>query len=417
MKLWIGVGIGAAVLMLGLALGGPAWQARWLLNMAQLHRLHGMPANEQLMSALDLAPNNPHLRWQAAEVAAANDDCDHAIELLEPITSTLSPLAQELMLRCLLDTEQDTRAALFYNAYTPRLHLSGGLATRLLYGLSTNPEVAAAVDPRQTALLIARVTDTNFYSPPFQAWMQTYLTPDFWQQEQGQRLADALAWLRHTPAAQFPIGDASPPDPALVATLLDLPPDAVQLGPELLANGAFGGYQPLTRRVPAWQAHYWRDGTVVNFGLFVLGVDAAPDLPNRAALRVSTIYRENNPDRKGTRAGFWYAEPITLTAQTAYVFHFAYRTHGLEGHGPALFLTEARDVMFRNDRDFAASEGQWRRVTVVGWNQSEHEQTVRPLLRMWAHGDVWFTDVSMREVRFAPGYIRPPQAAIIHTAP
>lgn len=419
MKLWVGLGIGVVGLLLIIfaTFSVPTLQARWLLNTAQLQRLHGTSELARFTAALTLAPANSHLRWQAAEVAAANDDCDYALELLEPIASELSPLGNELMLRCLLATEQDARAAQFYSQYTPRLQLASGLVVRLLYGLSINPDAAAAVSPRQTAILIANLTNTRFRSPFFQAWVQTYLNDDFWQQEQGQRLAAALDWLRHTPAAQQPVGTAAGPDPALVATLLELPPAAVQLGPELIANGAFGGYQPLTRRIPNWQADYWQSGTAVNFGLFVLGTDAAPDLSQQTALRISNIYRETNPDLPRTRAGFWHAEPITLTAQTAYVLHFQYRTHAITDEGPALFLTEANDVMFRNDRRFAPSEGQWQHVTVIGWNQSERDRTVRPLLRLWSLGDVWFTDVSMREVRLALDFARPPQAAIIHIAP
>ncbi len=405
---------GVLVLLLGMLLF-PQTRAYWHLNQAQLQRLHGQPSPAHFAAAVALAPNNPHIRWQAA---TATTDCTETNALLLPLADhpRLSPLAVELLLTCLLATNQPEQAALIYLQHAGQLTPTPDIAIPLLHALATTTAPPASIDAPALLPLLAALSRLDHTNAVHRTWLISLLAEPatFWTSALGQTLAQSLAWRTTAPVAT-PVAPADPPDLRHLAQLLGVEPAALTLGPALLDNGRIGGTPPNTGTPPHWGQSYWNYGNNHNLGLFLLGVDVAPELPRQPALRIDLLARNEDPQQARTRAGFWYSTPITLTAQAPYVLSFWYRTQGLPDNAAALFLTEAHDVLFRNDLRLPASEGQWQQVTIIGWNQTDQAQTVRPLLRLWEPGSVWFTNVSLHALQSSPPL--PPQPTIIHIAP
>jgi hypothetical protein len=294
--------------------------------------------------------------------------------------------------------------------------LAQGLTARLLYGIATTPEVQPAISTERLDVLLARITGLKHFNPAYRTWSAEYLTGYWWQQPFGEQLRTTLTWRSLPPPAE-PEAAAVAPSQQQLAALLQVAPELLTIGDELLDNGRIEGYDWVTGELPGWRQAYWNQGNPHNFGLFVLGVDTAPERPAANAMRIDGLYVNEDPNLAPSRAGFWHTTPITLTARTPYVITFQYRTAQTSADGVALYLTEVPDVIYRNDRRFAPAEAEWQQVTIIGWNNTDQPQAVRPLLRLWGRGTVWFDAVSLREIVLAPGVELSPRDPIIHIAP
>jgi hypothetical protein len=136
-----------------------------------------------------------------------------------------------------------------------------------------------------------------------------------------------------------------------------------------------------------------------NIAAFVVGVDSDNAWNGSRSMRVDGLYREQKPKRSVARAGFWHNDHIPLKPDTPYVISFAYRTYQVKGNVAAVWLTGGKDVLWQHDKRLPPTGGEWIHKTFVGWNHSGGEVRVRPLLRSFGEGSVWFDDFSIREVK------------------
>ena len=60
-------------------------------------------------------------------------------------------------------------------------------------------------------------------------------------------------------------------------------------------------------------------------------------------------------------------------------------------------------VLFAHDHGLPGTRGAWRRFVAVGWNRSDAEATIRPLVRSFATGSVVFDDVQVHQIELAEG--------------
>jgi hypothetical protein len=252
--------------------------------------------------------------------------------------------------------------------------------------------------PDMTRHLLTIVFGLNEHSAAFQPFGEKLSDPDFWHTDLGKKTRETLQWYTIPITGTDSKGQPTEPDRSLVAAQLGVPVETVQFGPELVTNGGFEHYEVLNDLVSGWHHSFMSRGNPRNLAAFVVGVDSSNAWNDSHAMRVDGLYRENNPELEGARAGFWHREPITVQPDTPYVVSFAYRTREVQGNVAAVWLTGEQNVFWKHDKRLPPTGGEWKQETFVVWNRSGNEARIRPLLRSWGEGSVWFDDFSIRQV-------------------
>jgi len=191
-------------------------------------------------------------------------------------------------------------------------------------------------------------------------------------------------------------------DKAVVAKVLGVERDELLLEPNLIENPGFeqGETSPL-----GWDWSLMAAGDVWNEATFFGGVDALEVYEGKQSSRVEGFWTERAVDREGARAGYW-AKEIELAPNSLWVLSFYYRTWNLSDGDASVWVSYDPQVIFAGDHGLPATYGAWRKAVIIGWNKKASTGVVKPLLRNWGVGSVWFDDVGLREIHIQ-GPIQP----------
>jgi hypothetical protein len=110
------------------------------------------------------------------------------------------------------------------------------------------------------------------------------------------------------------------------------------------------------------------------------------------SMRVMGFFIKHIANKEDSRAGFLYKEEIPL-AEKDYLFYFRYKTFRGE-EMPSFWLSYA----FNRERGLEPTDFKWREVYYIFNNRQFKIPTIRPLLRMWGIGSVWFDDIYLLEI-------------------
>lgn len=158
----------------------------------------------------------------------------------------------------------------------------------------------------------------------------------------------------------------------------------IVLGRNLLAGGSFNLKNSLKQ---FWTFSDMSDREPFSKGSFFGDIDYLES----SCLRVMCFF-EKMVDGKGpARGGFWYNNRIFLQ-QRPYVFCFRYKTLH-ESENPSFWLSYG----LKEPRTGPASSA-WKKVYFVFNNSHFKLEFVKPLLRMWGTGSVWFDDIGLYEI-------------------
>jgi hypothetical protein len=299
------------------------------------------------------------------------------------------------LLTTLVFSGYEKEAGQIYKKLVSPPDLSPGIAARVLNGFLKSGSDAP---PDMTRHLLTIVFGLNEQIAAFQQFGEQLSDPDFWHTDLGKKTRETLQWYTLPITGTDSKGQPTEPDRSLVASQLGVPVETVQFGPELVTNGGFEHYEISNDLVSVWHHSFMSRGNPRNLAAFVVGVDSSNAWNGSHAMRVDGLYRENNPELKGARAGFWHREPITVQPDTSYVVSFAYRTQEVQGNVAAVWLTGEQNVFWKHEKRLPPTGGEWKHETFVVWNRSGNEARIRPLLRSWGEGSVWFDDFSIRQV-------------------
>jgi tetratricopeptide (TPR) repeat protein len=157
-----------------------------------------------------------------------------------------------------------------------------------------------------------------------------------------------------------------------------------------------------------WEWCTWATGDSVSDssertsgGEFAGGID---NLDLQDAIRIDGFWRIIDKTREPPRAGFWpmnnpkETSNFDLLPNHTYLITFLYRTDGLLDSQATVYLCDCPDLPFRSDHWLPATEGQWRRYSRILYNSSSKPIAIRPLLRNWGVGRVWFADLKLVEI-------------------
>jgi hypothetical protein len=158
----------------------------------------------------------------------------------------------------------------------------------------------------------------------------------------------------------------------------------IMLRRNLLADGDFRGKKTL---VQFWTFSDMSDSASFSKGSFYGDMDQSED----SSMRVMGFFVKKIDNKSPARGGFWYNDRIFLEDKT-YAFCFKYKTlHKSEA--PSFWLSYG----LKEPRP-GPSPSSWKRVCFVFNNSHYKLESIKPLLRMWGTGSVWFDDIGLYEV-------------------
>ena len=198
--------------------------------------------------------------------------------------------------------------------------------------------------------------------------------------------------------------EARTDDQRIVAELLGVSVEDVELGPNLVENGGFEEW--VDGRPEWWKWSNMATGNPRNRGTFLGGQDMLTSWEGGAAL-VNGLWVQRFQEREPGRAGFWQVDEddnrkslrsIALNPYAPYILSFCYCTEGAYEDTAAVWVSPDAQVMFQGDHWSPDTDGNWWRFVAVGWNRLDVEAAVRPLLRSFGPGQVWFDQVELRAI-------------------
>jgi hypothetical protein len=185
-------------------------------------------------------------------------------------------------------------------------------------------------------------------------------------------------------------------DRRIVAELLGVRMEDVELGPNLVKNGGFEVWAGKSPRQWTWAGQFSQE--IRSSAVFVGGSERLSFWEGQAAARLDGLWVQDQKGKEPARAGFWWHDTIDLTARGPYVISFEYRTRGSTDEGMAVWLTGSDDVLWSHNHRVPATDGSWHRFVAVGWNDSRGEGAIRPLLRSYVTGTATFDNMQVRAV-------------------
>jgi len=202
---------------------------------------------------------------------------------------------------------------------------------------------------------------------------------------------------------------AVPDERLIVAEQLELPPDVIAFGPNLLSNSGFEPREEESNSLPGWQPVTMAGYQPFDRGLFYVGSDTLNAFAGQQSARISGLWVGNNPELGRPNAGFWVWDEtrhanqlIPVQAGAIYLLSFYYRTEWVEESSVGVWLNSGTEQTgsLRGECYFPPTRGVWRQVFLIGSVGDDNPEisAVSPLLRLWGPGQVWFDDVQLRQI-------------------
>ena len=225
-------------------------------------------------------------------------------------------------------------------------------------------------------------------------------------QGEGEMLHSPFSTL-HSPASVLrEVLEARTDDRRIVAELLGVPVEAVELGENLVEDGGFEEW--VGGKPKGWMWSDMATGDPWNEGLFVRGQSTRLVPGGAMAARVHGLWVQSLTDLPGGRAGYWICQGgeetcpgISLEPNALYALVFYYSTVGTGDRGAGLWVSNNAEAFFAHERFLPPTAGTWHRLTVVSRNNLSFSESVQPLLRLWSIGIVAYDDVRLREIEIA----------------
>lgn len=394
-------------LLLLLTIVSPVLLAFLAINIAQLEQLRGISRTDLYRLALSLAPFSGHIRWQTGAALARVGEAEAAATTLLPLLNErLNPRIAQTLLTALVDADRVTEALRVYQQLPSRTPIHPDTATRMLAAARS---MHHDLGPNRTQWLFATAFRLDAESKESNSLVSQSGSESFWVTDLGRELLRALVGSTQR--------DSLPPDKGsgfvavetIVAQTLGVSVNQLSLGPELVMNGDFARRDSQRGAPVGWSPSYMTNGKIWNVGLFVLSV-------RDEIAQVRGIYVESEASKEPARAGFWHLTPIHVEPDMPYVLSFLYRTNGMSPQPTlqaSVWVTAEPFVLIQNDYPLPPTEGKWKRVVIIGWNQSGRGTTLQPLLRSFSVGVAEFAQISLRRIALSQVSRPVPTAVVI----
>ena len=183
-------------------------------------------------------------------------------------------------------------------------------------------------------------------------------------------------------------------DRRIVAELLDVPVEDVELGPNLVEDGGFEEWEG-TNPVG------WRFGTYLgrsgNEGLYVAGKDTL--VPGEEVAGITSLWDRAMPD--GSMYAQYIGDTLVVT-NTEYLLSLHYASQHSEGAGLVFLGEYVPDGLVLIHTGLPDSDGQWTAIHVLFDGPPVPTQVI-PLVRNWGGGQLWIQVIKIRPAIYVRG--------------
>jgi hypothetical protein len=400
------LGLKLTGLLLLLAIISPVLLAFLAINVAQLEQLRGVNRVDLYRLALSLAPFSRHIRWQTGAALARVGEAEAAATTLLPLLNEqLNSQIAQTLLTALVDADRLTEALQVYQQLPTRTTINPDTATRMLTAVRS---MQHDLGSNRTQWLFATAFGLDFESKDSNSLVSQSGSESFWVTDLGFELFSALNGSTRRDFLPPAKRSESVAVETIVAQTLDVSVNELSLGPEQVVNGDFARWDSQRGAPVGWSPSYMTNGKIWNVGLFVLSV-------RDGIAQVRGVYIENEESKEPARAGFWHLTPIRVEPHTPYVLSFLYRTDDMPPQPTlqaSVWVTAEPFVLIQNDYPLPSTEGKWKRVVIIGWNQSGRRTTIQLLLRSFSIGVAEFTQISLRKI-VVPQFIHPAPTMVV----
>jgi tetratricopeptide (TPR) repeat protein len=191
-------------------------------------------------------------------------------------------------------------------------------------------------------------------------------------------------------------------DHVIVAGLLDLPVEDIELGPNLVGNGEFEAWTDGTPRGWMWSAMF--NKAPFQSAAFWGGAEDLLAYGGGRAARVQGSWVGSEEEKSPARAGFWHGD-ISTSVSIPYVISFSYCTIEVLDDGElGIWLSYDPGIFWSYVRRLPQTSGTWQRFVAVSWNRSDYEASIRPLISLFDAGRLVFDDIQVRTVYLRERY-------------
>jgi hypothetical protein len=184
----------------------------------------------------------------------------------------------------------------------------------------------------------------------------------------------------------------------IVAEILSVPVEHVELGPNLVERGRFEEEEEgQDGQLERWS--FWTYLGPERKGLYFAGLDSLAAEGNAARI----VGLRGGPMGDGTITyGEYRGRELTLPPGDWYIISSCYRSQNLDGNGLLFVGEDSRGGVRLTHTYLGDSSGDWHKVSVLVPGQSQ-EMAVIPVVRNWGLGSVWFDNVQVRAIWLSEG--------------
>jgi tetratricopeptide (TPR) repeat protein len=191
-------------------------------------------------------------------------------------------------------------------------------------------------------------------------------------------------------------------DRRIVAELLDVPVDDVNLGPNLVENGGFEAWNEGSPEEWEWSDMFSREP--FNRATFAGGAERLLPYEEGRSARVDGLWVQELESNSPARAGFWHSAEISVEGRTPHMVSFCYSTDGIANDDRvAIWLSDNRDASWRSNLWLTNTRGGWINFVAIAWSRSAGKGEVRPLIRSFGAGSLRVDDVQIRSIELSEG--------------
>jgi len=194
--------------------------------------------------------------------------------------------------------------------------------------------------------------------------------------------------------------EARTDDRRIVAELLGVPVEDVELGPNLVKNGGFEEW--VGGRPEQWGISNMATGDPWNRGAFRGGQDGLIVCEGESSVRINGLWLERRYDREPGRYGFALETPVVLFPGHWYVLSLDYKTEGLPDNGATVWTTDKVPwSIFPHEIGLPSTGGEWNHFVLLRYMEVEgiSEIPVWLIVRIWQPGWAWFDNISLMKVQ------------------
>jgi hypothetical protein len=364
-----------------------------MMNVAQLLRLHGETRIDLFNQALNIAPQNRHIRLQAGNAHIQNGDDSVAAVMLSPLILPNPENQDKLsMIIALAGSGRVTESIAIFKDSGLAEKLPRGVALHMLDAAMGMPHLrlsnADALGLYRRSFALGDTLEANrFFDArfnPSKAMDNSQLFRTDW----GWRVVVPRTPLS-TPLSQIDCAMSKSQLSNIVAQKIHLNATDIALGNNAIGSGDFENVNFETDQFVGWRESYMSTGHPWNFGLFVMGPDWGGCSDGKRMMRIEGLYVDHLNAKEPSRAGLWGSE-FLVPPKTPYVITFLYRTEGVPDYSATLYLEDSSKSFDRGEVVLPPSDGKWQRVVLIAWNATPQTAKIMPLLRSFSEGSVAF---------------------------